>query len=118
MINVDNEDNTCTVRDSIIDYENSTVRYKNVLEVAIDLYRTVSDDPKLWKSTYTSLHEWIAKLRSGDGFDVVFNNNYLPKDVGIGLTQEPHPDIFQSTTPMKETSEEINIQSRVSTHFV
>ena len=93
VINVDNEYKDNTVRNSIIDNVNSNVTYKDVLEIATDLCRTVSDHPTLCKSTYKSLHEWIAKLRAGDGFNVVFNNTMLPTDKAIGPTRHPHPAI-------------------------
>ena len=93
VINVDYEDHESTVRNSIIDNYESTVKYKDLVEVATDLCRTVSDHPMLCKSTYNSLHEWTAKLRSGDDFDVAFHNKNINLVRGGGGTKMPHPAV-------------------------
>ena len=49
----DNQDTV--VFNSILDKHNSKVTYSDVLELATDLCRTVSDDPKLYRSTYATL---------------------------------------------------------------
>ena len=42
--------------------------YKDSLDCCADLCRTVSNDKDISGSVYSSLHEWIAKLREGDPF--------------------------------------------------
>ena len=46
-----NENDTAV--NSILDNGTKTVSYSDVLELATDLYRTVSDNPNLCKSTYS-----------------------------------------------------------------
>ena len=66
-----------TVFNSILDANNSQVTYNDVLEIASDLCRTVSNDPKLCKITYATIFEWITKLREGDKFEIKFVNTAL-----------------------------------------
>ena len=65
------------VHKSTMDRTNSKVTYRVVLEIATDLCRTVSDDPKLCTSTYATIFEWITRLRQGDDFDVAFHNKAI-----------------------------------------
>ena len=64
---------------SIIDNKTSKVVYRNVLLLATDLCRTVSDNHKLCKATYGILFGWISKLRQGDDFDVTFHKHRFTK---------------------------------------
>ena len=72
------EDSENTVFNLILDRNGTEVTYKDVLEIATDLCRTVSDNAKLCKSTYATIFEWITKLRHGDEFDTNFCNRALP----------------------------------------
>ena len=76
-----------TVFNSILDKHDSKVTYKDVLEIATDLCRTVADDAKLCKNTYGTLFEWITKIREGEDFEVCFRNRGLPKD-NVNVTIE------------------------------
>ena len=78
-----------TICNSIMDEPNSIVTYRDVLEVATDLCRTVSDDPKLCKSTYATISEWITKLRQGDNFEVAFHNKALPHTHNVSRCDNP-----------------------------
>jgi len=78
--NVGSDIQQTTIFNSILDKSNSQVTYSDVLEIATDLCRTVSDDPLKCKSTYGIIFEWITKLREGEDFDISFNNKGLPSD--------------------------------------
>ena len=54
------EGEATTVFNSILDANNSKVGYNDVLEIATDLCRTVSDDPILCKHAYGTIFEWIG----------------------------------------------------------
>ena len=93
----DNQDTV--VFNSILDKHNSKVTYGDVLELATDLCRTVSDDPKLCRSTYATLFERVTKLRQGDKFDVAFNNKGLPKSGDTSNKMKPIPAVI--TPPLR-----------------
>ena len=82
-----------TVFNSILDANNSQVTYKDVLEIATDLCRTVSDDPKLCKVTYATIFEWITKLREGDKFHIQFINTAIPSTHKNSDSQSPAPAV-------------------------
>ena len=42
---------------------NKIINYKDVLDVATELCRTVINDQKIAKSTYCLLHEWTKRIR-------------------------------------------------------
>ena len=56
---------------SIIDNKASKVVYGNILELATDLCRTVSDNHNLF--------DWISKLRQDDDFGVTFHKHRFTK---------------------------------------
>ena len=72
IIDIDVSDEEFVERDSLIENDNSTVNYKDVLDVATELCRTVSNDPKLAKSTYCLLHEWARRIRIDKNTQVNF----------------------------------------------
>ena len=72
-----------------MDNANSIVTYKDLSEIASDLCRTISDDQLLCKSTYTKLHEWIGKVRSGQRFNVVFDNADFPTEASDKRNGDP-----------------------------
>ena len=63
VIDVDRCNEEFVEHDSLIENENTNVNYKDVLDVATKLCRTVSNNPKLEKSTYFLLHKWTKKIR-------------------------------------------------------
>ena len=74
---------------SILEEPNSKITYSDVLEMATDLCRTVAENPKLCKSTYGTLLEWITKLRRGDKFSISFHNQGLPDDSSSNFDNHP-----------------------------
>ena len=65
-----NNSNEFTVQNTVLENANTVVSYKDILGVATDLCRTVSEEQVLCKSVYVSIKEWISKLRAGDEFEV------------------------------------------------
>ena len=65
-----NNSNEFTVQNTVLENANTVVSYKDILGVATDLCRTVSEEQTLCKSVYVSIKEWISKLRAGDQFEV------------------------------------------------
>ena len=67
-----NNSNEFTVQNTVLENGNTVVLYKDILGVATDLCRTVSEEQTLCKSVYVPIKEWISKLRAGDQFQVIF----------------------------------------------
>ena len=63
VIDVDLPDEEFVENNLLIDDENAIVNYKDVLDVATELCRTVINDQKIAKSTYCLLHEWTKRIR-------------------------------------------------------
>ena len=83
-----------TVFNSILDANKSQVSYKDVLEIATDLCRTVSEDAKLCKVTYATIFEWITKLREGDQFEIKFVNKTIPSSHKKSDRHLPSPAVI------------------------
>ena len=88
------QDSANTVFNAILDNNDSKVSYSDILEMATDLCRTVSDSPKLCKSTYATLFEWITKLREGEDFDIKFCNKALPRSKDANINVNPLPAVI------------------------
>ena len=84
---INNDDDE--IFNTILDKNGSKVTYNDVLEIATDLCRTVSDNPTLCKSTYATIFEWITKLREGEKFKVTFNNIALPQQKNCYKAKNP-----------------------------
>ena len=89
VICLDEDRDEFTVTNRILDNANSIVTYKGLSEIASDLCRIVPDDQLLCKSTYIKLHEWIGKLRSGQRFNVVFENDHFPTEASDNRNGDP-----------------------------
>ena len=87
------EDSSNVVFNAILDNNDSKVSYSDILKMATDLCRTVSDSPKLCKSTYATLFEWITKLREGENFDIKFCNKALPGSKEANINVDPLPAV-------------------------
>ena len=85
--------NNSVVFNSILENANSKVTYSDVLEIATDLCRTVSDNPKLCRSTYGTIFEWITRLREGKDFEISFNNKALPNVSDTTARTDPLPAV-------------------------
>ena len=86
-----------------MDSTSKKVTYRDVLEVATDLCRTVSDDPQLCKSTYATISEWISRLRQGNDFEVAFHNKSLPHTSNSSKRQTPLPSVITPVGGSKKT---------------
>ena len=115
-MNAMSEYGTCTIENSFINKKNSKVTYKDLLESCSEFCRTVSNDKDMSWSVYSSIHEWVSKLRQGDAFEIKFNNT-----VG-GICTKKQNDITPNAatiTPCLHAQQQNRLKSRleVSNHI-
>ncbi len=84
-----NNSNVFTVQNTVLESENTIVSYKDILGVATDLCRTVSEEQTLCKSVYVSSREWISKLK-------------LPYNVDTDVRSKPHADVVTHNCTKEE----------------
>ena len=105
------------VFNSILDKHNSKVTYSDLLELATDLCRTVSADPKLCRSTYGTLFDWITKLREGQIFELSFNNKGLPKTGEKVKTPSPLAAVITPPLRGRKTRKRYKSSTELSRSF-
>ena len=98
VINIDLSDEEFVENNLLVDDENAAVNYKDLLDVATELCRTVINDQKIAKSTYCLLHEWIKRIRLDKSTqvnfvsvntDLVTNISHTDADIPIAATVTP-----------------------------
>ena len=86
----------------MLENESTVVSYKDILGVATELCRTVSEEQTLCKSVYVSIQEWISKLRASDQLEVNFHNVRLPHTVVADVRSKPHAAVITPTVQKRK----------------
>ena len=73
IANNSTENTMIAIQNTLMNEKDSKVTYKDLLDCCADLCRTVSNDQDMSRSVYSSLHEWMAKLREGEPFVIKFS---------------------------------------------
>ncbi len=68
---------TNNIGDTLIEDKNSDITYKDLVDCYSELCRTVSNDKDMSRSVYSTVHEWVSKLRDGDPFEIKISNTLV-----------------------------------------
>ena len=107
---------TNNIGDTLIEDKNSDIRYKDLVDCCSELCRNVSNDKDMSRSVYSTVHEWVSKLRQGDAFEIKFTNTVR------GICTQKQNDITPNAatiTPCLHAQQQNRFKSRseVSKHI-